>query len=742
MAWGIVGRGFGVDELIWSESPVDQLANGVALGLLLGIILFLRYVLDPGRDRFQFRASLLTSNEESIRKLGQFLFIFWIPSLLILSVPVLFSERSVTPWPLIGGQAISVLLVAGIVFISSRLGIRACLQNSWCFRIQPAIKNKSIPEEEQPLHALALLFAILFLVALIVIYGLHFAGVILPAIVILCVILGLFNGIYGYIAFQFRGLQIIFLAGIVLLAVFANSDWANSKQAYKLQFPNMGDYYKKPVELFQTVDEVEKTEVDRYFKLLKDQEENPESAPKLLNTKTILEKRKLAWQKEHGDDSKPPLVIIATTGGGIRAAVWTALVLECLEMKVDGFRDRIQLFTGASGGMVGAGLYVTDFERGKIAKQFYDPNSGYSLYSTALAMDSLTPTVQTMLLSDLPSVWYPGTVSWDRGKALEEAWHHNLSTYFKERTGKEQTSPLQASFEKLKKAEAEGKIPSLIYSPMMIEDGRRLLISNLDLLDLTWTWGDALGFAPFKDHERVKQYALKKGMPDKPLRSTNAMEFFRLFPKATNFQVATAARMNASFPIVSPAVSLPTNPPRRVVDAGYYDNTGVSVAMSWLHRYRKEIIEHTSGVALIQIRAYRNGKMRRRIQAEDKKKKDNDGSFLQWLLSPGEGVLTARNSTAFQRNDERIAMLQEHFNPAKMSTGEHPFFTTTHIECQADANLSWILSEGDKKNIVSELYLDTRTQKLPKHLNDRVTDLQKWMKAPKRELAQQAKAEK
>jgi len=45
--------------------------------------------------------------------------------------------------------------------------------------------------------------------------------------------------------------------------------------------------------------------------------------------------------------------------------------------------------------------------------------------------------------------------------------------------------------------------------------------------------------------------------------------------------------MNASFPLVSPGVSLPTTPPRRVVDAGYYDNHGVNLAAMWLYRTKR-----------------------------------------------------------------------------------------------------------------------------------------------------------
>ena len=46
------------------------------------------------------------------------------------------------------------------------------------------------------------------------------------------------------------------------------------------------------------------------------------------------------------------------------------------------------------------------------------------------------------------------------------------------------------------------------------------------------------------------------------------------------------------------------DPPRRVVDAGYYDNYGVDLATSWIYVHQKWICENTSGVALIQIRAY------------------------------------------------------------------------------------------------------------------------------------------
>jgi hypothetical protein len=53
---------------------------------------------------------------------------------------------------------------------------------------------------------------------------------------------------------------------------------------------------------------------------------------------------------------------------------------------------------------------------------------------------------------------------------------------------------------------------------------------------------------------------------------------------------------------VSPAVNLPTDPPRRVVDAGSYDNYGIQIASAWIRRNNAWLAENISGVVLVQIR--------------------------------------------------------------------------------------------------------------------------------------------
>ena len=62
--------------------------------------------------------------------------------------------------------------------------------------------------------------------------------------------------------------------------------------------------------------------------------------------------------------------------------------------------------------------------------------------------------------------------------------------------------------------------------------------------------------------------------------------------------------MNATFPIISPLASLPTTPVRRLMDAGLYDNYGVVLLADWMLRHRETLLKETSGVALVEVRAF------------------------------------------------------------------------------------------------------------------------------------------
>ncbi len=279
-----------------------------------------------------------------------------------------------------------------------------------------------------------------------------------------------------------------------------------------------------------------------------------------------------------------PVVLVTCSGGASASAIYTADVLLTLEEQCPGFSRRIRLVSGASGGMLGASYFVTQLRPGGVidtarnhpayrayvdaaqdsdvpadSEEFRQIDAAYRTvmrecrteFFRGLEADFLSPIVQKWLHKDLPLSplgFLTGGTTNDRGSALERAWSTHLR------------GALDVPFGDLRPEEATGDLPSLVFTPMMVEDGRQLLISNLDL-----------------------DYMVESGRLHGGMMSYTGLEFFKAFPHADEFRLSTAVRMNASFPFFSPAAALPTDPVRHVVDAGYYDNYGMVVATKWLN---------------------------------------------------------------------------------------------------------------------------------------------------------------
>jgi predicted acylesterase/phospholipase RssA len=392
---------------------------------------------------------------------------------------------------------------------------------------------------------------------------------------------------------------------------------------------------------------------------------------------------------------KPPLAIISLSGGGSRAAAWAMQVLVALEerfLKPGGGRPPMllpyhtRLITGASGGMLAGAYYAASLaapRKGgavnrntvKRANGDYTPITPFDLLD-GVRQDLLTPITHTLVNHDLPALFCPTKFAYDRGQAFEEAIQSLMH------------GQLHVPMTSLRDGEALGWRPSLIFSPMLVEDGRQLFISNLDLRRVTQNRAFILG-------------EIDKESPTDPdgfgLLSREGIEFYKLFPNATDFTVATAVRMSASFPYVLPAVPLPTDPPRRVVDAGYYDNFGIGIASSWLFNHMEWIRQNTSGVVVIQIRDGMSEAGRKREEVTD--------SFppllergLQWLTSPPEGLWEARTASNTFRNDNLLHLLNDFFMARGFPRG---FFSTVAFEFSGgdDVALNFTLASDEIKEV-------------------------------------------
>ena len=757
IAWGGLGADLGLDDLFWHESVTTQFVVGLSVGLLFEQVLLVRYLLDGRRALPRLPLTLYPVKELVIRDLGRFLLVAWPLTLVALALPkflTLRPDQSPEPFlPLVVGLGVAVAGSTLVVMLGERLGWRARIQRSLLFRLTPGVAWGYLPPEDHPLHALALLLGLIFAAGIAAAGVLHALGhTLISPYLVLCLILAVFNGAYGFLASQLRGLQLLAVIALVVSGVLLNSNTFDPDHAYRMSFPHMEPYYDAVRQAANAgglppaggdlvrLDEEEHAEVGKrptdHYRKLWESKEHSAAAAGLIDSVQPLRALHERWQKQH-PGTKPRVVIFCTSGGGIRAAVWTAVVLEGLEEKVPGLRDHIRMITGASGGMVGAGLYVGDFERPHDPKD-NDPETGLGTYSKLLARDSLTPTVQTMLLSDLPALWVPRPHDRDRGRELELAWFRNT------RRPGEERSALEKSFAELRELEAQGRRPSLVFSPMMVEDSRRLIISNLDLDHLTMSFSQQLAGSGFAEGGKIENDADPELANLRTQRALSAVEFFRLFPKATGFRVSTAARMNASFPLVSPAINLPTIPPRRVVDTGYFDNYGVHVAGLWLLHHQKAIRDYTSGVLLVEIRAYRNGYARRHFQDQERlservrkqpgddeqereakgegRSRDLVSQSFEGLATPAEAVLTTRDRSSQYRNDELIDLVDRTLNTSQ----ERDFFTTAVFECHRDAALSWMLSKGDAQNIARSFWRKEDHSAMRNNIARRVEPIKTW----------------
>jgi hypothetical protein len=397
--------------------------------------------------------------------------------------------------------------------------------------------------------------------------------------------------------------------------------------------------------------------------------ESHNPVPPLTDAQTLA-----AWRdhaKGKTPDAKPNLVVIAADGGGIRAGLWAATVLTSLEERLGGdFSKHVRFITGASGGMLGATYWTATLDPATKGAGHTCPVGGKAKILDAndlldaVQMGGLSALASSLVFRDLLPP--PLRFGDDRGRSLEKAWEDH--------TG----GVLAGSFNSLSEGERAGWRPSLALTPMIVDDGRRLIISNLELEPLLRSDGPLLAPAP-----------------DKPAYSIGAVSLFEHLPGAhTALKLSTAVRLQANFPWALPATEL--RPFRegerrlRVVDAGYYDETGVDLAVAWIWHNRRWLEEHAGGVALLQIRDTSSiGRHHLPTKPRGFYSRAIDG-----LPTPVSAVLRARDTTTWFRNDQRVAALA-----ALLNGTQRPFFTTGIFELPVEASLSWSLTAAEAEQI-------------------------------------------
>ena len=240
---------------------------------------------------------------------------------------------------------------------------------------------------------------------------------------------------------------------------------------------------------------------------------------------------------------------------------------------------------------------------------------------------------------------------------------------FEERFNKNTGGILDNPFSSYREQEQSAEIPAMTFSPTIINDGRRLIISNQPSSFLN-------SQSKFNGH--TSQYIIEN------------VELSRLLPKnnVDSLRFLSALRMSATFPYILPQVSLPTEPRVQVMDSGIRDNFGFKITFQYLHAFRDWIEENTSGVIILQVRDT--------VKKHDKDP-NQDNSILTRLTSPVGNVYGNFLQVHDYSHDQMLEYISESFEvPVKE-------YILELDSKNKNISLSWHLNTREKREVLDQL---------------------------------------
>lgn len=346
-----------------------------------------------------------------------------------------------------------------------------------------------------------------------------------------------------------------------------------------------------------------------------------------------------------------PVIVVAASGGGIKAAAWTARVLTGLEedSRKDFsanpriFGDSVRLISAVSGGSVGSMYFLSE----------YDAN-GAGLPPDAATLEKAVERSEASSLDDIAwglvypdflRIFVPVFRHLDRGEALEAALTRELPN---------RKHHLSSPLSDWREGVLEGWRPAVVFNATVVESGQRFLLGTTDL-------SQALGRTSMRDPQ---------------------------FPQFAGHDISlvTAARLSATFPYVSPAAR-PDIPGTQIhaVDGGYTDNYGVATLLAWLDEALRAPGNPVRRVLIIEIRA------------SPPASEPPPLSWRGWPFqsyAPISAMLNVRDTGQLPRNEEELDIVSRFAASCNIDIEDTVFEYPPE-----DAPLSWHLSPNDKKEI-------------------------------------------
>jgi hypothetical protein len=381
------------------------------------------------------------------------------------------------------------------------------------------------------------------------------------------------------------------------------------------------------------------------------------------------------WRRKFPVSHKPKMVFLCVSGGGKRAALWALTAMQSADSLTDGaFMDNTMLITGASGGLIGASY----FREIKLREKHGEPMHPYSArHRQNISIDNLNPLIFSLLANDLFNGFnkfnYSGQ-SYVRDRAFTFEDQLNINT----------EHLMDKFISDYEKPELTSEIPMVIFSPTVVNDGRKLYISALPV--------------SYMNSEMLNS-------PDYKEAKITGVDFQSLFEKqgGSSLRFLSALRMNATFPYITPNTTLPTDPPIEIMDAGVSDNFGLADAIRFVYAFRNWISANTSGIIIMSVRD--SPKL---VPAA----KPTGQTIVDDLTQPIASVYNNFENFQDITNDNLIGYAKSWFNAPidRIDIQYTPMSYVTILQNMdsirqhnARASLSWRLTTREKESIVGNI---------------------------------------
>ena len=383
-----------------------------------------------------------------------------------------------------------------------------------------------------------------------------------------------------------------------------------------------------------------------------------------------------------------PMVVVATSGGGLRASYWTTRVLTAIQAHAPSFRTQVVAISGASGGTLGGTLWVNWLRSFESSSPPASPSCAAvpeaiddRAWSEALRRfyqnDYLAPVVAGMLYPDLLQRFVPMPVFPDRARFLERGWERGFAQVADGHTSFVDAPGLDAPFAELGVRElgsAEPWLPVLLINGTHQRTGARILTTPMAVESSVFPYS-------------IDFYATNEGR---------------------DLPISTAAHNSARFAFFSPSGTL-ADGSGHIIDGGYAENYGAATALDLLtalarvrpegSRLRPVVIQITNDSELACDYATPEAEVPREPVA----------GGLNDMLGPAEGILYSRNGrsalagtmladwtrgpavNAFS-TERTAAPVYAHFRLFETCGGDEP------------APLGWVLSDQSRATMEAQLW--------------------------------------